>query len=146
MSTPEEIERFLKTYTNSWTRNPDRTTRIFHEGGGVQYPGLREPIQPDVQTSMTDLFHAAAPDTNVRLLNWAERDNVLFAEWELSCTLDGRPLKIHGVNRFHLAGDQAADASGFVDRLGLLEFIEPGAESFDLRDKLRSLANRDEDA
>ena len=144
MSSPEEIERFLKTYTNSWTRNPDKTHRIFHEGGGVQYPGPEEPIQPDVQTSMTDLFHAAAPDTNVRLLDWAEQDDVLFAEWELSCTLDGRLLKIHGVNRFHLEGDHAVDAAAFVDRLGLLEFFEPGTGSFDLRDKLRSLANRDE--
>ena len=140
MASPEEIERFLRTYTQSWAPNPDKANRIFHEGGGVEYAGLKEAIQPDVQISMTDLFHAAAPDTTVRLLDWAERDDVLFAEWELTCTLDGRPFKIRGVNRFHLKGDKALDASGFVDRLGLLEFFEPGVRSFDLRDKLRSLA------
>jgi hypothetical protein len=143
MATPEEVERFLRTYTNSWLRDPDKTDRIFQEGGGVSYPGSQDAIQPDVEISMTDLFHMAAPDTTVRLLNWAERNDVLFTEWELTCTLDGRRLKIHGMNRFHLKGDRALDAAGFVDRLGLLEFFEPGAGSFDLREKLRSLAEKD---
>jgi len=143
MSTPEEIERFLRTYTNSWLRDPDKTARIFHGGGGVSYPGSQDAIQPDVEISMTDLFHMATPDTTVRLLNWAERNDVLFAEWELTCTLDGRRLKIHGMNRVRLKGDKALDSVGFVDRLGLLEFFEPGVGSFDLRAKLRSLARPD---
>ncbi len=140
MATAKEIERFLATYTKSWARDPAKTDRIFHEGGGVAYPGLKQAIQPDVEISMTDLFHVAAPDTSVRLLNWAERNDVLFAEWELSCTLDGRSLKIHGVNRFHLDGERALDAQGFVDRLSILDFFEPGVGSFDLRGKLLSLA------
>lgn len=145
MATPEQIERFLNAYTNSWKPNPDKTNRIFHEGGGVTYAGLRDAIKPDVEMSMTDLFHIVAPDTEVRLLNWAERNDVLFTEWELTCTLDGRSLKIHGVNRFHLKGDRALDSIGIVDRLSIVEFFEPSVGAFDIRERLRATLKSDQE-
>ena len=54
---------------------------------------------------------------------------VLFAEWELTCTLSGRPLHVVGVNRFTLRGSKALEATAFLDRMALLEHAEPTRES-----------------
>lgn len=89
---------------------------------------------------MTDLFHAATGDLKMRLVNWAERDNVLFGEWELTCTLEGRPFKIEGVNRFTLRGDKATGAKGYSDRLPIVQFFSPDLHEIDLIGKLRAIA------
>ena len=113
---------------------------MFHEDGGVTHPGFKRPLEPDEEPSMTDLFHAATDDLKVKLLNWAERDNVLFGEWELTCTLAGRPFKIEGVNRFTLRGDKATGAKGYSDRLPVLRFFCPDLQELDLIEKLKAIA------
>lgn len=139
MGRPEDIARFLEVYTRSWTTTPTRG-RIFHPGGGVQYPGEAGRYRPDDQGMRTDQLRSLAPDLRMTLLNWAERDDVLFAEWNLSCTLGGRSLNVLGVNRFHLEGDRAREARAFIDRLELLELAEPGREVLSLEALLRRIS------
>lgn len=125
MASRDEIERFLEAYTTSWKKKSGERRDIFHRQGGLRHPGSSEPFNPDVQASPTDQLREIAPDLEVRLLYWAERGDILFAEWELTCTLAGRRLTLPGVNRFRLDGDKALDAVAFIDRMQLAEFAEP---------------------
>jgi hypothetical protein len=136
MATPKEVEQFLDAYTSAWEANRDWSRKIFHPGGGVRYPGSDQLVNPDTPPSMTDLMRAVASDLRVRLVAWAERDNILFAEWELTCTLGGRALKLVAVNRFRLEGNRALEATAFVDRMNLVEFLDPAREPVTLRDLL----------
>lgn len=140
MATLKEIEQFLDTYTSAWEADRDWSRKIFHTGGGVRYPGSDELVNPDTPPSMTDLMRAIAPDLKVRLVAWAERDNILFAEWELTCTLGGRAFELVAVNRFRLKGNRALEATAFVDRMDLVEFLDPAREPVTLRDLLARAA------
>lgn len=128
MATAKEIEQFLDTLTSAWEANRDWSRKIFHPGGGVRYPGSDQIVNPDTPPSMTDQLRVVAPDLQVRLVTWAERDNILFAEWELSCTLGGRALKLVAVSRFRLEGNKAREATAFLDRMNLVEFLDPTRE------------------
>ncbi len=141
MTTAQDIEHFLKKLKNSWQPNPDKSDPMFHDGGGVDYPGQTR-IYPDIELSMTDQFHMVAPDTQMRLLHWAQRDDTLFTEWELTCTLNGRPFKVTGANRFRMKGDKALDATAYVDRLNILQFFDPAIARLDFREKMQELLSR----
>ena len=127
MAREEDVQRFLEAWTKSWTSAASEQ-RLLHRNGGILYPGESEPYSPDEQGRRTDQLRLIAPDLDMRLLSWAERDDVLLAEWELSCTLAGRALKFVGVNRFNLKGDRALAGRAFIDRLELLEFLDPERE------------------
>lgn len=125
MATTEEVLQFLDAYTGSWREDRDWSKKVFHPGAGVRYPGSEDLVSPDSPPAMTDRLRAVAPDLQIRLVSWAERNDVLFAEWELTCTVRGRPLKMAAVNRFHLEGNKARAADAFIDRMALLEFADP---------------------
>ena len=128
MTTPEQIAAFLTRYTQSWTVASGERPRVFHPGGGVRYPGSDDLFNPDTQSSFTDQLRHVAPDLQMHLLDWAERDGVVFTEWELTCTLRGRPLRVVGINRFTVQDEQALEAISCLDRMALLEFVEPERE------------------
>lgn len=131
----EDVRRFLDAWMKSWTAAPNKP-RLFHANGGILYPGEGQPYRPDEEGMRTDLLRRIAPDLEMRLLRWAERGGVLLAEWELSCTLRNRALELVGVNRFDLKGDRAVAGRAFIDRLALLEFLEPEREVLPLGDLL----------
>jgi len=131
----EEVRRFLDNWMKSWTAAPDKP-RLFHPDGGLLYPGEHQPYQPDEEGMRTDRLRSIAPDLQMRLLHWAERDGVVLGEWELRCTIGDRPLRLRGVNRFQLKGDRAVSGRAFLDRLELLEFLEPERKVVPLSDLL----------
>jgi len=103
---------------------------------------MTRPREPDDEPSVTDLFHAATDDLQMKLVTWAFRDNVLFGEWILTCTLDGRPSQLEWVNRFILDGDKAVEAKGYSDQLPALMFFDDSVRGINLIHKLKEITNR----
>lgn len=141
MVTDEEVSRFLDTWTTSWVKRYGEREPIFHEGGGVRYPGSDGLFDPDSQPAMTDILRKIAPDLEMRLVNWAVRDDILFGEWTVAATINGRRFAGSGCNRFTLKGDKALEAISYIDRLALVEFLDPSRDRPDLAALIRSAAD-----
>ena len=142
MATEREIEAFLETYQRSWAEAWNARPAIFHPGGGVRYPGRDELVNPDVSPSMTDRLRQITDDLEMRLLHWAEREDMLFTEWELRCTVGGRPFRLTGINRFQLRGSQALEAVSVLDRMAVAEFLDPDFRGQSVGEMLAGVAFR----
>ena len=139
MSTSREIDAFLTAYLENWNAEGDRLAELFHPGGTLEGPGQEKPWSVEETAQFVASVKAGMPDVRIRILEWANRGDQLFTEWEMAGTLGGRRLAWRGINRNRLQGAATLGAVSYWDRIGLLEKAEPGRPRLDLLPELARL-------
>lgn len=135
-----DAERFLEAVERNYRENPSDLSFLFHPEGSLLLPGMDRPIPPDAIPATIAAQHAAVPDVKHVITHWAERDGVIFHEWETSGTVRGRRVTLRGVNRNLLRGARSTEAVSYFDRLTLLEAADPTREPVDVMSILRAMA------
>lgn len=125
-------ERFLEAVSRNYRENPADLSFLFHPEGSLLLPGSDTPIPQSEIPAMIARQHAAVPDIEQVITNWAERDGVIFHEWETTGTIRGRKVTLRGVNRNYLRGSRSIEAVSYFDRLALIEAADPERSRTDL--------------
>lgn len=134
-----DAERFLEAVLRNYRENPQDLSFLFHPEGSLLLPGMDAPIPPEAIPATIAKQHAAVPDVKHTITHWAERDGVIFHEWETTGTVRGRAVTLRGINRNLLRGSRSTEAVSYFDRLSLVEAADPSRERLDLMSILDSL-------
>lgn len=139
MPSPSEIEQFIRAYRDHWTREDADLSEVLHPEGTLRVAGSDAPSSRDDAEKFVATVKQGIPDLEFRVLDWAERDGVVFTEWEMAGTLANRRVRWQGINRNTLKGARSVEAVSHWDRLSLLEQADPERARLDVMSELAEL-------
>jgi hypothetical protein len=118
-------ESFMQRYTRVWPSFDDRRVlEVVHPDAAIHHSGMESPISGEEEGGYVRAIKALIPDIQLRVLDWAAREETVFVEYEMAGSVVGRRLRWVGIGRFKLRGDRAVDAIGRWDNLDLLAQLD----------------------
>lgn len=120
---------FVARFAELWSApESERFRDILHPDTLNLYPNMAEPQGPD---GIVDWLQAAIdtfPGLRVEVTRWSTDGEAVLIEFEASATVDGRPLKWAGADRFTLEGDRCIEGRSYFDTAPLVAASAAAAE------------------
>jgi hypothetical protein len=120
-------EQFVTRFGDIWaTVEPERFAELYTDGGWLLHPGMTQPLPASEVVSYMRGVKAAAPDIGLVVADWASRGNVLYIDWTMHASLQGRQVSWIGADKCVLRGDRAISITAFFDAHPLWLAVDPG--------------------
>jgi len=143
MSTKQEVEAFVAAFADHWSDESGGFAKLMHKDATLRTAGAGEPLPYDEAARFVAGVKQAIPDLSLRVLSWAERNNMVFTEWEMTGTIGGKKVAWQGINRNHLKGAKSVDAVSCWDRHSLMEQVDADLAPLDLGQALTRAQTRE---
>lgn len=113
-----DLDRFMQVYEEIWpTFDADRLEKLemVHPDATIHHTGMERPIRGDEEPDYVRGIKALMPDISLEARSWAARGNVVFVEYAMKATVNGKPIAWDGIGRFKLRDRRVIDAIGRWD-------------------------------
>jgi SnoaL-like protein len=117
-----DVDRFMQVYEEIWPHfDADRLERfeMVHPEATIHHSGMERPIRGDEEPDYVRGIKALMPDISLEMRNWAARGDVVFVEYAMEATVNGKRLAWDGIGRFKLRDGRVIDAIGRWDPSGI---------------------------
>jgi SnoaL-like domain len=113
-----DVERFMQVYEEIWPDfDADRLGKfeMVHPEATIHHSGMERPIRGDEEPDYVMGIKALMPDISLETRNWAARGDVVFVEYAMEATVNGKRVAWDGIGRFVLRDGRVIDAIGRWD-------------------------------
>ena len=123
----QDVERFMRVYEEIWPSfDADRLEKfeMVHPEATIDHSGMERPIRGDEEPDYVRGIKTAMPDISLETRSWAARGDVVFVEYAMKATVNGKRLAWDGIGRFKLRDGRVIDAIGRWDTAAIQVALE----------------------
>ena len=119
-TTSLEAAEFVRQFVEVWAQpTVERLDRLTHSDVEYIQPLHRTLQGREAASDFWRQLFAMMPDLRAEVLNWAERDGVVYIEFQMSGTVAGNPIAWTAVDRYWLEEGTVRQRIAYFDPLPL---------------------------